>query len=83
MRVTFTEVGEERYDEMRDILPPAIMTAYGFLVGEPTDHRVCTVHGFTMPTFTPFIVRRGRFYEGTPLTAAEFRRLDVDSAIPR
>jgi hypothetical protein len=37
------ECTEERYDEMLGILPPALMLGKGFLVGEPFDHRTCSV----------------------------------------
>jgi hypothetical protein len=39
------EVDEARYDEMLGVLPPALWLAKGFLVGEPYDHRLCTITG--------------------------------------
>ena len=81
MGLSFTQVSEERFDEQRDVLPPAVVTSYGFLVGEPHDYRVCTVHGFTMPVYAAFVVRGGKFYEGEPLTIPEFRKIDIEEVV--
>ncbi|MGH2619536.1 MAG: hypothetical protein ACRDHG_03045, partial [Anaerolineales bacterium] len=63
---TWTEATQEHYYEMLEILPPAIMTGLGFLVGEPFDH-----NGAGQPREIG-----GKFYEATEvLTVAEFRRI--------
>lgn len=68
---------EERYDEMLGALPPALWLAKGFLVGEPADHRTCTVRGHVAPTYAAFVQHDGTFYEGPNMTTAEFRAFDV------
>lgn len=74
MTIEWIETTAERYDEMLCILPPAIMTGYGFLVGEPFDHRECRIRHRTAPTFSAFAYRDGKFFEASqPLTIAEFR----------
>lgn len=70
------ECTEERYDEMLCVLPPALWLAKGFLVGEPFDHRTCTVRGNVAPTYAAFIQYKGQFYEGPNMTEAEFRAFD-------
>lgn len=85
--VTWIEVTEERYDEMLGVLPPALMIGDGFLVGEPSDHRMCEVTGNNYtPTWAAFVhigpavagTWRGpqtKFYESDrALTKAEFRK---------
>jgi hypothetical protein len=60
---------EERYDEMLGILPPALQTGFGFLVGEPYDH-----NRQGQPRFAAFIICGDKFYESdTPLTRREFQ----------
>lgn len=71
------ECTEERFDEMLGVLPPALWLAKGFLVGEPFDHRTCTVRGNVAPTYAAFVSHAGRFYEGPNMTEAEFRAFDV------
>jgi hypothetical protein len=65
------EVTEARYDEMLCILPPAMQTGFGFLVGEPHDH-----NRQGLPRFAAFIQVDDKFYESdTPLTRAEFKEV--------
>jgi hypothetical protein len=71
------ECTEERYDEMLGILPPAMMSSNGFLVGEPFDHRVCKVTGNISPTFAAFFQKGETYYEGDNMTIAEFRAFNV------
>lgn len=71
--VTWVLITEERYVEMLEVLPPALMTGYGFLVGEPTTHRQCTVKSRISPTYAACVVVEGRFYEASEsLTVDEF-----------
>lgn len=77
--ISWKEVSEERFDEMLGILPPALRTGYGFLVGEPYDFRTCGVTGAGAQTFTAFVSSGlpERFFEADqPLTKAEFKALD-------
>lgn len=74
MTPEFTEVSRERFDEMLDVLPPAVMDANGFMVGEPFDHRLCEITGKFGPTFAAFIEHKGKCYEATrPLTIGEYK----------
>lgn len=50
--------------------------AKGFLVGEAHDHRTCGVLGITTATYAAFVTHNGKFYEGPPMTIAEFRQFD-------
>ena len=68
--VEWTEVDEERYDEMLNVLPPVNLTHDGFQVGEPQDHHV--VSG--QPRFDSYRLVGGKHYVGSrPMTSAEFR----------
>lgn len=75
---TFKEITEERYDEMLGILPPALWIPRGFLVGEPTRHRICDVTGAVTASYAAFISLNGKFYESeSDMTFAEFRAYDL------
>jgi hypothetical protein len=76
------EVSDERYNEMLEVLPPALWLANRFLVGEPTSHRRCKITNKVMPTYAPFIFAFGRYYEGDPMTPAEFRAFK-DEDLPK
>ena len=52
----FKEISAERYDEMLNILPPAIFERWGFVLGEAQTDRVCRVRG-DMRTVYPAFVR--------------------------
>lgn len=63
------QVSEERYDEMLGVLPPAVYTSHGFLVGEPFDH-----DANNRPRFQAYVQIDGNFYGAKgPMTVAEFR----------
>lgn len=67
------EVSEDRYHEMLEVLYPALWVDKGFLVGEPTDARVCRVKNRIEFTYGAFIRHRGKYYEcKEPLTVHEF-----------
>lgn len=71
----WVQVSEERYDEMLGVLPPAVMTGFGFLVGEPMDH-----NSQGRPRFSAFVQAGGNFYEARePMTVAEFKTVDVQA----
>jgi hypothetical protein len=67
------ECSAERYNEMLEVLPPALWLANRFLVGEPADHRRCTITKTVMPTYSAFFFAFGRYFESDPMTTAEFR----------
>ena len=52
--IKWTPTTEEKYWEMLEVLPPAIMTDLGFLVGEPLDHGACPITGNFGPRFEAF-----------------------------
>lgn len=74
----FTKTTEAKYWEMLEVLPPAIMTGDGFLVGEPMDH-----NAQGQPRFSAFFeYPRGTFYESVgPMTVAEFRALQPSDLV--
>ena len=74
--IAWKQTTESRYWEMLEVLPPASQNGFGFLVGEPSDHRQCTVNVSVEPMarFVAFVEVKGKFYESArPLTVAEFR----------
>jgi hypothetical protein len=59
-----------KYWDMLEVLPPAIMVAGGFLVGEPWDHHA--VSG--KPRFSAWREWHGKFFTASrPLTVQEFK----------
>lgn len=73
---TWKEVTEARYWEMLGVLPPAIQTRLGFLVGEPMDHGRCTITSHIKPRFSAFAEVGGKFYEcSRPMTIPEFKAI--------
>jgi hypothetical protein len=73
------ECSEERYDEMLGILPPAQMLGKGFLVGEPFDHRMCTITKVVRASYAAFFKHKGNFYEAGQMTVPEFKAFDVEA----
>lgn len=78
--VVWTECTEEHFNESLEVLPPAIMTKHGFMVGEPWDHHALT----GQPRFAAYrqIVNKGdgwcerRYYNASrPMTIAEFKAI--------
>ena len=70
----WVEVSADRYRRMLDIVSPAVMEEHGFLVGEPIDHRTCSISDEEgVPTYAAFFERQGHYLESTyPMTVAEF-----------
>jgi hypothetical protein len=81
IKITWNEIPVSRWDDMLNVLPPvqATFTYNGFQVGEPVEHRKCTVRPeFYSPTFSAFVRVYGRHYELSPsLTVAEFKAFDL------
>ena len=77
MKPSLKACTEERYWEMLEILPPAIMDGKGFMVGEPWTHRQCTVTGRDdRPTFAAFFKSGEKFFETVePMTVAEYKAI--------
>lgn len=73
----WNEVDEDRYDLMLNILPPVSHRSWGFLVGEPWNHRKCRISGVVRASYVAFIQRHGRFYEcDQALTVPEFAEVN-------
>ena len=72
------ECSEDDYNEMLEVLPPALMLGKGFLVGEPFDHRTCTVTNVMRASYAAFFQHNGKFYEGGYMTVPEFRAFAVE-----
>jgi hypothetical protein len=78
----WTEVSEERFDDMLGVLPPEIMTGLGFLVGEPSDHVICGVTGRLAANYQPFAHIGEKFYGADRcMTVAEFKRLTAQDVL--
>lgn len=76
MNIEWERTTQERFDEMLGMLPPAVQTGKGFLVGEPMIHRTCRHLGRTEPAFTAFIELGGAYFKAKePLTIAEFSQI--------
>ena len=68
--ITWQPTTEQVFDDMLGCLPPALMLAGGFLVGEPFDHDA----GNGQPRFQGFRQCGESFFQSNrPLTRAEFR----------
>lgn len=73
------EVSEERYWEMLEILPPAVMDGKGFMVGEAWTHRTCSVTKVERASYSAFAEKDGRYYECLdPMSVPEWRSLNLD-----
>lgn len=73
---TFRPITPERYDDMLDILPPALETGLGFLLSEPMDHRPCRIQGTFRAAFSAFVWIGGQHFQASaPMTGPEFQRL--------
>ena len=78
------ECSAERYDEMLGVLPPALWLGKGFLVGEPSTHRRCTITKKILPTYSAFFFAYRRYYEGDDMTIPEFKAFDIkDLPLPK
>lgn len=68
-RMPWKPVSKSKYYEMLEVLPPAAMSHYGFLVGEPIDHNA---EGW--PRFEAFFIKNGRYFVATePMTVPQFK----------
>lgn len=73
--IKWKPISRDRYWEMLEVLPPAVMGGGGFMVGEPWDHDPAT----GKPRFAGFRKagegKATRYYEASkPMTIAEFRQ---------
>lgn len=65
-----------RYDDLLEVLPPALMAHNGFLMGDPMIHRICRITGTLAPAYLAYLSLRGQCYEAfEPYTVEEFRAL--------
>jgi len=76
MPVYFKPCTEDRYNEMLNMMPPAVFTSSGFMVGEAWTHRECEINNTVLPAFAAFVRLHGQHYESTgPMTIPEFRAI--------
>jgi hypothetical protein len=47
-------------------------------MGEPADHRRCTITKKVLPTYSAFFFAYGKYYENDPMTVPEFRAFKVE-----
>jgi len=47
-------------------------------MGEPADHRRCTITKRVLPTYSAFFFAYGKYYESDPMTVPEFRAFKVE-----
>lgn len=67
--IEWADITEEQYNEALECLPPAAMSAGGFLVGEPSDHHA----GTGAPRFAAYFRQGQQFVASSrPLTRKEF-----------
>ena len=72
--IAWVQITQERYEDYRDCVPPAVMRASGFLVGEPFDHCVRTGRA----RYTACKEVGDKFYASSrPVTAVEFREMTL------
>ena len=69
--ILWQETTEEKFHEMLEVLPPAIMENGGFLVGEPWDHHALTA----APRYAAYKQVGDRYYTANrPMTRKEFKK---------
>ena len=77
----WNECTEERYDEMMGVLPP-IYGPNGFLVGEASDHVLCSVSKQIRPNYAAYISHGGKYYEADScLTIPEFKAVKLSDVV--
>ena len=81
---TWNKTTQEKYWEMLEVLPPAVMTGLGFLVGEPLTHGTCPVTGKFGALYEAFAqVGKEFFVANEAMTVAGFKSItakDVQKA---
>ena len=71
------EIDEETFYYFLEVLPPARMTKYGFLVGEPYDH-----DNEGKPLYAAFhILSDGKYSYGGHKTVKEFSNGDIERKV--
>lgn len=73
---SWKQITEARYSEMLEAVPPAFRYHGHFLYGEAVDYGVCALseHGAKYPRYRPFVHDGKDYFEGEPMTRAEFQR---------
>jgi hypothetical protein len=70
----FKRTTRDKYLESLECLPPAYQDGRGFLVGEPTDRRICNVTGTLSLTYDAYMQKGDRYYASvSSMTIAEYR----------
>jgi hypothetical protein len=70
-------ITEAEYFDALEVLPPAYHDHRGFLIGEPHDHRTCTVKGTLCAEYAAYVRIGDVCYGGRNLTVYEYRQLDL------
>jgi hypothetical protein len=84
MPLTWKETDEKTYWYMLEVLPPAVMTRLGFLVGEPLDHATCPVTGKFGPRFEAYAKVGGKFFVGSlPMSVGGFKTVTAKDLYPK
>lgn len=84
MTTAWVRTTYESFWEALECLPPALMRASGFLLGEPHDHRRCRVRGDIAPTYQAFKCYGDKWAEPGPFYAsAECLTVDEYLAVTR
>jgi hypothetical protein len=82
MTITWKPTTGTKYWEMLEVLPPAVMTGRGFLVGEPVTHGLCPVTGKFGALFDGFVEVDGAFYVAEqPMSVKGFEALSLRPTI--
>jgi hypothetical protein len=84
LSMQWKEITEERYMEALETARPKLWLSFGFLRGgKPIQHHECRVMKQTQPTYAPFVIWKGKYWEGSEsMTVAEFAVLDLDTVGP-
>ena len=78
--VKWSKVTEDKYWEMLEVLPPAVMTGLGFLVGEPLTHGACPVTGKFGALYEAFAkVGKDYYVASEAMTVGGFKTLTPKS----
>lgn len=73
--MTYHDTTEKRYFDMIGAVPPAAYGAGGFLVGEPSGRRRCSITGRLRSTYEAYFERNGHYRQADkPMTFAEFQQ---------
>lgn len=83
MPALWRTISAEHYIDLFELLPPAAYRDNGFLMGDPMDHRLCTVTQKIAPTYLACLRRGDEHFQSTKTyTVAEFPMLRLPAQHP-